>query len=275
MMASSRLQFEKERELAQMIRSAAPGDRPRAYHEAYKQLYQLFPDIATNEAEESNRVFTTMSFLEGFVGSAEVACEVGAGRCLLARALAKRFTRVIALDVAPLTDAVNWPSNLQHVVFDGMRIDAAASSADLVVSDNVLEHVHPDDALPELREMLRVLKPRGYIAILTPNKVNGPHDVSADFSREPEGLHLKEYSSLGMKKLLREAGCVSVRAYIGFNGRYVSMLPEVGALIEFVACSLPRRFLRLRKIRWILPNRYTARKASSSLLPRQGHHDGA
>ena len=30
---------------------------------------------------------------------------------------AKRFKRVIAFDVAPLTDAANWPSNLQHVVF--------------------------------------------------------------------------------------------------------------------------------------------------------------
>jgi SAM-dependent methyltransferase len=174
-----------------------------------------------------------MSFLEGFVGSAEVASEVGAGRCLLARVLAKRFKRVIALDVAPLTDAANWPSNFQHVVFDGMRIDAAAGSADLVVSDNVLEHVHPDDALPELREMVRVLKPRGHIAILTPNKVNGPHDISADFSRRPERLHLKEYSSLEMKKLLQEAGCVSVRAYIGFNGRYVSMLPEVVIMTIF------------------------------------------
>jgi SAM-dependent methyltransferase len=261
MVASARLQFEKERELAQMIRNAAPDDRPRAYREAYGQLYKLFPDIATDEAEERNRVFTTISFLEGFVGSAEVAYEVGAGRCLLARALAKRFKRVIALDVTSLTDAANWPSNLQHVVFDGMHIDAAAGSADLVVSDNVLEHVHPDDALPQLREMVRVLKPRGYIAILTPNNVNGPHDISADFCRRPEGLHLKEYSSLEMKKLFQEAGCVSVRDYIGFNGRYVSMLPEVGALLEFVACCLPRQFLRLRAIRWILPNRYTARKA--------------
>ena len=95
----------------------------RAYRETYKQLYQLFPDIATDEAEERNRVFTTMSFLEGFAGSAEVAYEVGAGRCLLARALAKQFKRVIAFDVAPLTDAANWPSNLQHAVLDGMHID--------------------------------------------------------------------------------------------------------------------------------------------------------
>ena len=94
--------------------------------------------------------------------------------------------------------------------------------------------------------------------------------ISADFSRRPEGLHLKEYSSLRNEKLFREAGCVSVRAYIGFNGRYISMLPEVGALIEFVACCLPRQFLRLRAIRWILSEQIYCTQGVSLRFPRQG-----
>ena len=78
-----------------------------------------------------------------------------------------------------------------------------------------------------------------------------------------------------MKKLFREAGCVSVRAYIGFNGRYVSMLPEVGALIEFVACCLPRQFLGLRATRSICRTDILhARRVFALPAAGSSHHDG-
>lgn len=261
--ALSRLQFEKERELATFIKQALPGDRPRAYYEAYKELYELFPDIATDDAEETHRVETTLGFLDPLLGDAKLVVEVGAGRCYLAKGLATRAEKVIAVDVTLLGEPDTFPPNLEHRVFDGRMLELESNSADCVLSDNVFEHVHPDDALMQLKEMVRVTKPGGYIPILTPNAVNGPHDISAFFSRKPEGLHLKEYTSMEMKRMYQAAGCVDSKAYIGAKGRYVALPSELAAVVEFFVGLLPRKILRLQKVRWLLPNRFSARKPAA------------
>jgi SAM-dependent methyltransferase len=258
---SVRVQFEKERELADMIRNASPADRPRAYSEAYRQLYELFfRDFPPDATKERNRSYTTLAFLVPFLGGADLAVEVGAGSCHLAKILAGRVRRVIAVDIGLFAEKNNWPTNLVHQVFDGQRIDLPANTADIVISDNTLEHLHPDDALQQLREMTRILKPSGYIAVLTPNRANGPHDVSAGFSSRPEGLHLKEYGSMEIKEIMRAAGCTRARAYIGFGGKYFAVLPEAAAVIESIARFAPRPLLRWRAFRWLLPNRFTGRK---------------
>ncbi|MGY4234706.1 SAM-dependent methyltransferase [Bradyrhizobium sp. USDA 4449] len=254
-------QFQKERELASMIRSASPEHRDRAYQQAYSEFYRLFPAFEQNDSMEESRVKTTLAFLERFIRGSRIVIEVGAGHCYLAEAVAKHASLVVALDVAPLVDSSNFPSNLRHQVYDGKAIPVDANSADLVLSDNVLEHLHPDDALPQVDDMVRTLKTSGYIVILTPNKTNGPHDGSAGFTVNPEGLHLHEYTSLEIKRLLLRAGCKSVRAYIGAKGKYVAILPEIAAVVEWTASLFPRRFLRQRNIRWLLPNRFSAQKA--------------
>ena len=69
-----------------------------------------------------------------------------------------------------------------------------AGSVDLAFSDQLMEHLHPDDAVEQLRNIHRALKPGGVYVCVTPNRLYGPSDISAFFDDEARGFHLKEYS---------------------------------------------------------------------------------
>jgi SAM-dependent methyltransferase len=74
-----------------------------------------------------------------------------------------------------------------------------------VISIQLFEHLHPDDAGTHLREVWRVLKPGGRCLLETPNRWAGPGDVSRFFSDQPEGFHLREYSIAELSRLFRSA----------------------------------------------------------------------
>jgi SAM-dependent methyltransferase len=264
--ALMKAQFEKERELAQLIMSAPEADRKQAYASAYEELYRLFPHLQTDEAEESSRVIYSTRFIAPFVRATDTVVEIGAGRCRLAIALSERVKEVIALDVAELTETPRFPANVHHRVFDGIELPFASQTVDVIVSDNVLEHLHPDDGRRQMAEAYRVLKPGGYLCLLTPNPVSGPHDISAAFASTPMGLHLKEYSCREIRTLLTAVGFRGVHSYIGTKGRYIPTSPELGALIEGGARLLPRSVARSTTMRWLLPQRFVARKQSDNHL---------
>lgn len=85
------------------------------------------------------------------------------------RAFHERVARVVGVDV---DDAVldNEALAEAKVVSPGEPIPYADGTFDLAVADYVLEHVRADDAPEVARELMRVLKPGGWLAARTPNK---------------------------------------------------------------------------------------------------------
>src|SRR4051794_34537025 len=62
------------------------------------------------------------------------------------------------------------------VLSEGCELPLADASIDLVISFELIEHLHRDDAVDHVREVYRVLKPGGSYVCGTPNIVCGPHD---------------------------------------------------------------------------------------------------
>jgi len=90
---------------------------------------------------------------------------------------------------------------------DGTRPNLNGEKFDVVVSQQLFEHLHPDDASNHLRAVRDLLHPGGRYFLETPNKHFGPHDVSRFFvDGRAQGFHLKEYSIAEMVPLFREAG---------------------------------------------------------------------
>ena len=89
----------------------------------------------------------------------------------------------------------------------------------LAYSFQVMEHIHPDDALEQLRNLFAALAPGGSFFCVTPNRLNGPHDVSKFFDLEARGFHLKEYTITELEALFREVGFRKVEARLRFGGR--------------------------------------------------------
>jgi SAM-dependent methyltransferase len=94
------------------------------------------------------------------------------------------------------------------------HLDFPDSSFDLVFSQQVIEHLHPEDLPGHFFECYRVLRPGGILSVETPNRHTGPQDVSRGFVRVAEGLHLREWSVRELIQLFRQAGFVRVRGLL-------------------------------------------------------------
>ena len=91
-----------------------------------------------------------------------------------------------------------------------------------------MEHLHPDDALEQLANVYKALKPGGCYVCITPNQLSGPHDVSMYFDETATGFHLKEYTNTEILNLFQQIGFSKIDLYSGKAGYYTKV--PTGAL---------------------------------------------
>lgn len=96
--------------------------------------------------------------------------DVGCGTGRFSERAHARGAEVVALDVGPnLLRQAMARADVRAVVGDGLRLPFRDQSFDVVVSSEMIEHTtSPADAV---REMARVLKPGGRLALTCPNRV--------------------------------------------------------------------------------------------------------
>jgi ubiquinone/menaquinone biosynthesis C-methylase UbiE len=227
-----RQHYEVEKELGNRLRQASREERARLYAQVYDELFQRLPRHPQWTKQDTLRrdvvLRSQMNLLRPYLNDEVRFLEVGAGDCALAIRVAALVRQVYAVDVSDeLTKTVQGPENFRLVLSDGCRIPLPDGSIDLAYSFQMMEHIHPEDAFEQLRELYRILRPGGIYYCVTPNRLGGPHDISRYFDREAQGLHLKEYSVRELVKLYREAGFRNVWAERIFRKRRVPipMLP--------------------------------------------------
>jgi hypothetical protein len=119
-----------------------------------------------------------------------------------------------------------------------------------------MEHIHPDDALVQLRSIYQILAKGGIYICITPNRLNGPHDISKYFDEVASGFHLKEYTTSELKDLFRTVGFVRVKAYLGLKGIFLPIPLVIKQLIEGFVSIAPlavrNAFRKYRPLRVLL-----------------------
>jgi SAM-dependent methyltransferase len=204
-----REQYGLEKKLAQRLRHAARHERPALYTEVYDELFQkLAHHPQRTRSRDRPGITSQMRFLRPILTPQTRFLEIGAGDCALAAAVAPYVDSVCALEVSSeVTKGFEEPiSNLRVVHTRGTDIPLPDGSINLAYSYQVMEHLHPDDAFAQLREIGRVIAPGGAYLCITPNRLSGPHDISRFFDREATGLHLREYTVSELRKLFKQAG---------------------------------------------------------------------
>ncbi len=257
-----RAHYEIERELADRLREAPAADRLELYSSVYETLLARVPDHPqlTDAADEPRRrddVRAQLGFLGRFLQPGIVFLDIGAGDCALAREVAKTAKLVYALEVSEsITSAARASGEVEVIISDGVSIDVPPGTVDLAYSNQVMEHLHPEDALAQLRNIERTLAPKGRYVCVTPNRLNGPHDVSMYFDAVATGFHLKEYTVTELGRVMRKAGFARVRAYAHVRGRTARIPMFVLAVLEFGLEHAPRSIRRKvaasRPWRWML-----------------------
>jgi SAM-dependent methyltransferase len=147
---------------------------------------------------------------------------------------------VYAVDVTEeVMRGVPRPANVEIRLTAGSAVPAPDGGVDVAFSNQLMEHLHPEDALEQLHEVARCLAPGGVYLCITPNRLSGPHDISRYFDERATGLHLREYSAGELRALFLEAGFRAVRFFAGGRGRYLRVPYVLVAAAERLLGALP------------------------------------
>jgi SAM-dependent methyltransferase len=239
-----RAHYEIERELAARLRSANRGDRRTLYREAYDELFQRVGSHPQRQTNPSG-VAAQLRVLERYLDPKGVFVEIGAGDCALALAVAERVRRVYALEVSSkITEGVPSRDNCEVILTDGLSLPVPAGAATLAYSNQVFEHLHPDDGLNHLRQVHDALAPGGRYVCITPNRLTGPHDISMYFDNVASGFHLREYTATELAALMRIAGFEQVEAWTMRKGISLRLPWLMVRVTEALLGVLPHRVRR-------------------------------
>jgi SAM-dependent methyltransferase len=235
--------------LAVRLRAAPRAQRLGLYGAVYDELFRRVPNHPqltrkVSAAERHHAIANRMALLRRFVDSSTVFLEIGAGDCSLTLEVARLARKCYALDVSrEILSGVNDPK-VETVLSDGCSVPVPPASVTLAYSFQVMEHIHPDDALEQLRNLFAGIARGGSYVCVTPSRLNGPHDVSKFFDPVARGFHLKEYTVTELERLFRDVGFSKVQAYAGFRDHYVRLPVGFVKAFEAVFEKLPASWRR-------------------------------
>jgi SAM-dependent methyltransferase len=221
--------FEEEQKQSNKLRNAQASERKKIYAEAYNEYFSNLPfhpqfKLKNNAAAAKSRIEHQVHILKPFASQTKVFMEIGAGDCSLSLAMAKDFKKIYPMEVSDeITAGIHFPENIELIIFDGFDMPLESDSVDIAFSNQLMEHLHPDDALEQIRSIHRVLKKGGKYICITPNGINGPHDISRFFGNELKGFHLKEYTASELRALFLSIGFSDCKAFIILKGKKVNL----------------------------------------------------
>lgn len=172
-----------------------------AFREAYDALHRTMrgrSGRATLYAASLTRV--DRAFLR-VLPTARRLLDIGAGNGRFALA-ASVGRYVVAVDISgeALAAMRALPAEPSYPAFcqaSALRLPFSICTFDVVVSLDLVEHLHPDHLPQHLAEVHRVLVPGGRYLLHTPSSLHGSTSL---------GLHLREYRLKEMRRAAQEAG---------------------------------------------------------------------
>jgi SAM-dependent methyltransferase len=249
--------YKIEKELANKLRNSTKEQRRRLYGSVYDELYErvpFHPQLIRKVDARATAVAVArqMRLLKKYLRPKSTFLELGPGDCSLSFEVAKYVKHVYAADVsAEITRHLVHPENFTLIISDGCSVPVPEGSIDIAYSNQLMEHLHPDDAFEQLQNIYKALARGGIYICVTPNRLSGPHDISMYFDKVATGFHLKEYTFNELDSLLRKVGFSKVQACIGGRGIYLKCPLFLIRYCEKIVNLLP--FSLMSKISNILP----------------------
>ncbi|MGL5082244.1 MAG: class I SAM-dependent methyltransferase [Microcoleaceae cyanobacterium] len=209
--------YQIEKELFNTLRDSTKEERKTLYTSLYDELFQRVPHHHLLTRKLSPEIISwivtqRMQLLGRYLSPNTIFMEIGPGDCSVSLEVAKRVKQVYAIDVSTeVTKRDDFPENFKLIVSDGCSIPVLDNSIDVAYSHQLMEHLHPDDAMEQLQNICRALNQGGIYICITPNRLSGPHDISKYFDEVSTGVHLKEYTVSELCELFFRAGFSKVK----------------------------------------------------------------
>jgi len=246
-----RNQYKVEKTIAENLKRATRRERTRIYRVMYDELFKLVPYCSRLKRRENARQTelvnrTKLKLIERFVDKSRILVEFAPGDCTFANDICKRVKFVYGVDISDQRgEGFTKPVNFKLIIYDGYNVKMKEEYADIVFSDQLIEHLHPDDTQFHFQLVKRLLKPRGLYVFRTPHRFSGPHDVSRFFSDKAEGFHLKEWTFCEITKMLMDAEYSSWTTYWFAKGIRIKLPYCYFLILENVLSILPKRIMKI------------------------------
>jgi SAM-dependent methyltransferase len=262
--------WELEKRLTKELLACNPENRwevfERCYSTLYNELWWLNQFIGTGSTISPSQRYKDWVYLIG--QPPKKIYEVGSGKGEMITYLASRFEcRATEITRERGKKYVSEHSNLSWGISDGVHLDCfeAPNSYDVVISDQVIEHLHPDDLYEHIKGVLSILSSGGRYIFCTPHKQIGPSDISRVFKCDkPMGMHLKEYTYKELKELLERAGFKDIYAVLRIPTKITQLF---GIYVKPKAsCTYLDYLCAVDKLISLLPSQTFRRKAGRLLM---------
>jgi len=213
-----------EEDVRRLLLTTDDNSRNSAYEKGYEKLHAFFQENRKMLPEQeflyeplTDRALSFKRTICKIVGKNKKVLEVGCGDGILSLAIALQGNNVIGADISDLCVSIAdmnrqklnlKPENVHFLQMSASKINFADKTFDFVISHDLLEHLHPSDALLHLSEVHRVLKVGGIYICVTPNRYLG-FSIPA---------HLKEYTYHELGELMETFGFSNFRSTLLFHG---------------------------------------------------------
>jgi SAM-dependent methyltransferase len=239
--------YEVEKELANRLRNSSSEERKILYSSIYNELFRRIPhhpQVTRKKSKEEAEKYIASQIrdIASLVNSKTVFLEVGPGDCAFAIEMTKSAKMVYAVDVSEeITRNPNLPKNFKLILSNGCNIPLPPNSVNVAYSNQLMEHLHTEDAEYQLKEIYNALEQGGIYFCITPNRLYGPSDISEYFDETATGLHMKEYTIKELDHLFRQIGFRKTKVLLRVKRIRFTLPTYPFIVMENIIDLLPRR----------------------------------
>jgi SAM-dependent methyltransferase len=201
--------WDLEKKLTQKLLKSSKKQRVQIFQESYTHLYEKLAWLNSAHAVDKKNLASWRRLIGN---TPQKIYEIGSGTGALVNYLADFGHACVATEITPLRKGTK-KGGVTWRISDGVNLETfeKPNHFDVVISDQVIEHLHPLDLEEHFRGAYAILKTGGRYIFKTPHRYTGPHDVSKVFNKKiAEGMHLKEYTYFELSKVAKRAGFSTV-----------------------------------------------------------------
>ena len=243
--------YEVEKAIAARLKKANREERKTIYQTMYDELFKKVPDHPRlMRCKNKNSTLLAnkykLSLINRFINKSTIFAEFGAGDFKFAKDICSHVRFVYGIDISDQTGKLDKiPYNFELMLYDGYNLRMQENSVDVVFSDQLIEHLHPEDTEFHFELVKRILKKKGMYIFRTPHRFSGPYDISRYFSDEAEGFHLKEWTYGEIAKILKKLKYSSWAFYWNAKGIHIKMPLIYFYFVEKILKRFPGKYRRL------------------------------
>lgn len=222
--------YELEKKYAQAILNAPSKEAREAITaQAYDEINALVNEYKDGGIRGHNN--STFRLITKLVAKNDRVLDYGCGGGELVKQLNDNGYNAYGFDVSnAMIETAKSQTNMDKKFMAG-GLDKITDKYDLIVMDNVIEHIASDEIQEVLLKLKNILQDNGRLLIITPHRFSGPHDISGHFLKlgsKALGLHLNEFDLHQLASKVKECGYKNVSGYL-FNPR---LMGKMGILLK-------------------------------------------